>query len=84
MLQQGEDSSHGAPDVIGIQGHGHVDAVCVLGATLLPVFKGRGFAEDGKVRGAKVNDAQANAEGGGEGVEEEEDGQEAEEYRERG
>lgn len=83
MLQQGEDSSHGAPDVIGIQGHGHVDALCVLGATLLPVLKGGGFTEDGKVGGATVKDAQANAEGGGEGVEEE-DGQEAEEYRERG
>ena len=81
MLQQGEDSSHGAPDVIGIQGHGYVDGVC--GATLLPVSKGGGFTEDGKVRGGTVNDAKANAEGGGEGVEEE-DGQEAEEYRERG
>lgn len=75
MLQHGEDSSHCAPEVIGIKGHGHMDVVRVFITTLVTITKGWGFTKDGDVWGGTTDNAKANSK---DGVEEE-DGQEAEE-----
>lgn len=43
VLQDGEDSSHGAPEVVGIKGHGDVDCLSVAGVT---IAESRGFMEE--------------------------------------
>ena len=87
VLQNGQHSSHGTTKIIGIEGHGDMNAVSVPGPAGIPISESRSFPENGDVRGGptdygtKTNGMDGG--GGREGVKEEER-QEAEEWEHRG
>lgn len=76
VFQDGKDCGHGTPEVIGVEGHGHVD----LGAAAcFPVDEGWRFAEGGTDVWGGGGGGWVGGGGGGGGVNEEER-QEAEEW----
>ena len=83
MLQDGENSSHGAPEVVCIQCKGNVDSVRGTRPANIPIAKGWGLPENGNIRRRFLDNAMdsgGGSRGGGGG---EEERQEAKEW-ERG
>lgn len=78
MLENGEDGSHGASEVVGVQCHGNVDLARVAGVA---IAEGGGLPEDGDIGGGFEDDAEADAGGGGGGGVEEDERQEAKEVK---
>ena len=78
MLQDGENSSHGAPEVVCIQCHGNVDSVRGTRSENIPIAKGWGLLEGGNIR-RRFSDNGMTDSGGGNGGGEDEERQEAKE-----
>ena len=79
MLKNGQNSSHGATKVVGVQSHGDMDTVGASGSADVAVAESGGFPEDGE-GGTEPN----GMDGGGRGGEKKEERQEAEEWEQRG
>ena len=78
MLQDGENSSHGAPEVVCIQCHGNVDSVGGTIPANIPISKGWGLPENWNIRRRFPDNAMADSGGNG-GIGGEKERQEAEE-----
>lgn len=75
VLEDGENSSHCAAEVIGVEGHGDVDGVVFARVSIAEC---RSFAEDGDIRGSGFAYADGGDGVGVGGGGEEEERQEAE------